>query len=169
MRMTSGFSGSGRTPRSRQDVLRHHDFRAGARGRRVAGARGASALEARRQEHRHGVGPGCGEPAWGTGGHALQRASRACGSAGRSCASAIFTRCSMTTSTDRAASRPVRCEGRRCAADTGSQLRDAYRRMKTIREFEERLHVEIATGRDSRIHAPVCRPGGGCSGCMRAA
>ena len=26
------------------------------------------------------------------------------------------------------------------------QLRDVYRRMKTIREFEERLHVEIATG-----------------------
>lgn len=26
------------------------------------------------------------------------------------------------------------------------QLLDAYRRMKTIREFEERLHVEIATG-----------------------
>jgi len=29
---------------------------------------------------------------------------------------------------------------------TPSQLRDAYRQMKTIREFEERLHVEIATG-----------------------
>jgi pyruvate dehydrogenase E1 component alpha subunit len=27
-----------------------------------------------------------------------------------------------------------------------SRLLDAYRRMKTIREFEERLHVEIATG-----------------------
>ena len=26
------------------------------------------------------------------------------------------------------------------------RLIDAYRRMKTIREFEERLHVEIATG-----------------------
>jgi len=29
---------------------------------------------------------------------------------------------------------------------TQQRLRDAYRRMKTIREFEERLHVEIATG-----------------------
>ena len=29
---------------------------------------------------------------------------------------------------------------------TQDRLRDAYRRMKTIREFEERLHVEIATG-----------------------
>lgn len=29
---------------------------------------------------------------------------------------------------------------------TQERLRDAYRRMKTIREFEERLHVEIATG-----------------------
>jgi len=26
------------------------------------------------------------------------------------------------------------------------QLIQAYRRMKTIREFEERLHIEIATG-----------------------
>jgi pyruvate dehydrogenase E1 component alpha subunit len=26
------------------------------------------------------------------------------------------------------------------------QLLQAYRQMKTIREFEERLHVEIATG-----------------------
>ena len=29
---------------------------------------------------------------------------------------------------------------------TAERLRDAYRLMKTIREFEERLHVEIATG-----------------------
>jgi pyruvate dehydrogenase E1 component alpha subunit len=29
---------------------------------------------------------------------------------------------------------------------TAEQLRRAYRQMKTIREFEERLHVEIATG-----------------------
>ena len=29
---------------------------------------------------------------------------------------------------------------------TAEQLGRAYRRMKTIREFEERLHVEIATG-----------------------
>ena len=29
---------------------------------------------------------------------------------------------------------------------TQSQLEQAYRRMKTIREFEERLHIEIATG-----------------------
>jgi len=29
---------------------------------------------------------------------------------------------------------------------TPDRLRDAYRRMKIIREFEERLHVEIATG-----------------------
>ena len=29
---------------------------------------------------------------------------------------------------------------------TAEQLGNAYRRMKTIREFEERLHVEIATG-----------------------
>ncbi|MEN7344188.1 MAG: ABC transporter substrate-binding protein, partial [Pseudomonadota bacterium] len=29
---------------------------------------------------------------------------------------------------------------------TEDQLLDAYRVMKTIREFEERLHVEIATG-----------------------
>ena len=27
-----------------------------------------------------------------------------------------------------------------------AQLQRAYRQMKTIREFEERLHVEIATG-----------------------
>jgi acetoin:2,6-dichlorophenolindophenol oxidoreductase subunit alpha len=32
---------------------------------------------------------------------------------------------------------------------TTDQLRDAYRRMKTIREFEERLHVEIQTGQIS--------------------
>ena len=29
---------------------------------------------------------------------------------------------------------------------TEPQLVQAYRRMKTIREFEERLHIEIATG-----------------------
>ena len=29
---------------------------------------------------------------------------------------------------------------------TAEQLERAYRQMKTIREFEERLHVEIATG-----------------------
>jgi len=29
---------------------------------------------------------------------------------------------------------------------TVERLRQAYRRMKTIREFEERLHTEIATG-----------------------
>ncbi len=33
--------------------------------------------------------------------------------------------------------------------------------MKTIREFEERLHVEIQTRRDRGLHAPLRRPGSG--------
>ena len=36
----------------------------------------------------------------------------------------------------------------------------AYRTMATIREFEERLHDEIKTGRDRRVHPPVFRTGG---------
>ena len=50
----------------------------------------------------------------------------------------------MTTFTDRVASRPERSES--IVDLTPSQLRGIYRQMKTIREFEERLHVEIATG-----------------------
>ena len=33
---------------------------------------------------------------------------------------------------------------------TKEQLLEAYRVMRTIREFEERLHREFATGRDPR-------------------
>ena len=50
----------------------------------------------------------------------------------------------MNTSMDRMASPPERCEV--IVELTPEQLRAAYRQMKTIREFEERLHVEIATG-----------------------
>ena len=42
---------------------------------------------------------------------------------------------------------------------SAERLQRAYRQMKTIREFEERLHVEIAHGRDSGLHAPLCGPG----------
>lgn len=53
----------------------------------------------------------------------------------------------MTTSMGRAEDRRVRLEaGGKSVQLSAQQLRDAYRRMKTIREFEERLHVEIATG-----------------------
>ena len=43
---------------------------------------------------------------------------------------------------------------------TKEQLLEAYRVMRTIREFEERLHREFATGRDPRLRAPVRRRGG---------
>ena len=43
---------------------------------------------------------------------------------------------------------------------SGAQLKRAYRQMKTIREFEERLHVEIATGEipDSRTCMRARKP-----------
>src|SRR3569833_542915 len=72
--------------------------------------------------------------------------SRDCGTGARSCAYVTFTRCSMITSTDRAASHPERCEA--VVALTPAQLRGANRRMKIKRELEERLHDELATGED---------------------
>ncbi len=36
-------------------------------------------------------------------------------------------------------------------------LLDVYRTMKTIREFEERLHTEFATGEIPRLRTPVRR------------
>ena len=42
------------------------------------------------------------------------------------------------------------------------QLLRAYRQMKTIREFEERLHKEIMTGEIAGFTPPLFRPGGGC-------
>ena len=44
---------------------------------------------------------------------------------------------------------------------SGELLLSAYRQMKLIREFEERLHIEIADRRDPGLHASVRRPGGG--------
>ena len=84
----------------------------------------------------------------------IRRASRASGSARRSCASGTSTRSSTTTlRTGRQAARR-RLSERRASAKrvrmtaplSAAQLQRAYRQMKTIREFEERLHVEIATG-----------------------
>ena len=69
----------------------------------------------------------------------------------RNCGSGISTRCSTTTSMVPVAGRRMRYDpsvnGERMPTRLDSErLIDAYRRMKTIREFEERLHVEIATG-----------------------
>src|ERR1700722_15624770 len=82
----------------------------------------------------------------------IRRAFEACGSDGRSFASAISTRSSTTIYFQAApAATPGRAEkafsDRAVASVPGVELLlPSYRQMKLIREFEERLHVEIATG-----------------------
>ena len=46
------------------------------------------------------------------------------------------------------------------SALTREAAAEAYRTMRTIREFEERLHVEFADRRDPRLRPPVRRRGG---------
>src|SRR5215207_165556 len=75
----------------------------------------------------------------------IRRVSRAFGQAARSCASATSIKSSTITFTARTVDRPARLEEPVLELNR-EKLLHAYRQMKIIREFEERLHIEIATG-----------------------